>query len=203
MAFHWQKFYDKPAPESRWLRKALGFPCERGSALDLGAGTLRESRMLLEAGFGHVLAIDSSAGAAEAARQAPNSRLRFLRADFGSYHLSPNSFDLVHAKSSLFFLQAGLLARLLGSIHGGVRPGGLFVADFLGTKDSWKDRAEITCLPAEELLFLLRDWEILSFFDTEFDEADARGESKHWHFLKVIARKPLLSRGLSLVGAGL
>lgn len=60
----------------------------------------------------------------------------------------------------------------------------------MGEKDSWKNlKKHMTFLNKNEILNLLKDFDMISFEEIEEDGKTALGRIKHWHIYEVIAKK--------------
>lgn len=153
-----------------------------GVALDLGCGTGRASRFLLDLGF-DVVAVDREEEAVAALADTPAQRVLVDLAEF-----EPPPCDVVIAQFALFFLPKRDFDGLWSRIRTALRPRGLFCGQLLGPNDDWgrdgcttHDRAQVDHL----------------FAGFEFhhrDEVDRDGETvlkkpKHWHVHHIVARK--------------
>ena len=47
----------------------------------------------------------------------------------------------------------------------------------------------MTFLSKEQILYLLKDFEIIEFKENEYDGNTALGKTKHWHTFDVIEKK--------------
>ena len=67
---------------------------------------------------------------------------------------------------------------------------GYFVGNFFGIRDSWSIiKGDMTFLTEEQVLELLKSFEIIKFKEIEKDGRTGLGEMKHWHIYEVIAKK--------------
>lgn len=67
---------------------------------------------------------------------------------------------------------------------------GYFVGNFFGINDSWaKVKENMVFLSKEQILDLLKDFEIIDFQENLYDGKTALGKIKHWHIYDVIAKK--------------
>lgn len=187
----WENYHDISAPQtvSKLLLGAVPYVQRRGRALDLGAGQLEDARAMLSAGFGEVIAVDSSAASARSAKRIADPRFRFVRERFETFSFTPGSYDLVHAKNALFFCDRERWPRVFEGIRECLAPGGILAADFLGPKDDWRESPEVLCLSRHAVQAMFADWDEIQRREWEFDEPTAGGEEKHWHYWKIIARK--------------
>lgn len=163
-----------------------------GDAIDLGCGAGRGTFRLLERGL-RVTATDQSAEAIERirAKAPPDAPLSLICAPFQD--LALDSYDVVVACFSLFFLPPPEFALFWPRVKASVRPGGVFAGQFLGVNDEWKGRG-YTVHDKAAAEALLDGFEVLHFEEDEEDGSTATGEAKHWHVFHVIARAPARTR---------
>lgn len=173
-----------PHPQYRALEPYL--PAE-GDVLELGCGVGTGARWLAAKGL-RVLAVDALPEAISKAEEfSTPENLTYRCAYMQTLDLAPGSFEVVVAGFCLFFLSpedfAGFWPRLVSSL----RPGGLFVGQFLGERDDWaKDYLAQTRAEVETLL---GPFDVLQLEEVERDGKTSQGTEKHWHVFHVIARK--------------
>ena len=174
---------DDPRPT---LLDALGrFPAP-GFAVDLGAGTGRDTAELLRRGW-RVLAIDGAPEAVERLQALDGggrleTRLsRFEEADW------PRC-DLVNASFALPFCARERFPVLWRRIVDSLRPGGRFSGQLFGEHDDWAGSG-VVVQTADELAQLLSPFEVERLDEFDDDGRTAVGTPKHWHVYHVVARK--------------
>jgi len=158
-------------------------------AIEIGFGDGRETLALLEAGW-RVLAIDPAPAAAEVLQsQVPAhvaGRLEIRSVPAEDADLPP--FDLLYAGYSVPFLSADAFDRFWTAARDRLRPGGIFVVNFFGPRDSWAGREGMRFIDGDAVSRLFDGLELLAL-----DEEDEDGNSflgpKHWHVFDVIARR--------------
>lgn len=189
---NWQTYYDKhlSRPVRPLVQKAVSFCRHKDFALDLGAGTLVESKFLLDSGFRRVLAVDSSTEIEVFARGLNDERLQVLVNPFRDLVLAPESFDFITAQFALpFYGQQGFeqfFAELLGSL----KPDGVITGQLFGERDSWNlPESKLAFHTKQEALKLLSSLDIKEFEEEEKEGTTARNEIKHWHIFHFIALK--------------
>jgi trans-aconitate methyltransferase len=101
----WLEFYEitKNKPPSPLLVKAIKFVHEKDSALDLGAGALRDTKLLLQSGFQRVTSVDSEPVMIDVSKDLKDSRLNAINSTFNDLKYLSDSYDLINAQWSLPF----------------------------------------------------------------------------------------------------
>lgn len=194
---HWADYNDHQLTLGRGarplLREALELvgPGVGRTALDLGCGAGVESLALAQAGW-QVVGIDLDAAAPERfARYADPElagRVQIRVLDLSPAAALPRA-DLVHASYSLPYVGADALRRVWARVEEAVPPGGWFVGQLFGDRDSFNDGTGAQAfLRREEAEQLLAAWELLRF-DEEDEEGPSFSGPKHWHVFHVIARR--------------
>jgi membrane dipeptidase len=185
----WGRYFDLAGDDPReTLLDALACFDEPGLAVDLGAGTGRDTAELLRRGWS-VIAIDREREAIErlvALVGGPSPRLETQVARYSE--ASWPDCDLVNASFALPFTPPGELDALWERIVGSLRPGGRFCGQLFGVNDEWAGsglhahtRAEVEGMLAPFVIERLE----------EVDEVGSTviGRDKHWHLFHVVARK--------------
>ena len=175
-------------PRPTLLEAAERF-AEPGLAVDLGAGTGRDTLELLRRGW-RVLAIDGRAGGGRTAPGARRGR-RAARDARGARSSRPpgRRATLLNASFSLPFCPPALFPALWGRIVGSIVPRRTLRRPVLrratttgrGPGSIVQTRAEV------EALLEPFEVELLDEFDGE--GPTAIGKTKHWHVFHVVARK--------------
>jgi len=158
-------------------------------AVDLGCGDGKETLVLLEQGW-TVLAIDgASEGVARLLESVPPGdveRLTTKVAPFADVEL-PHA-DLVYAGFSLPFCDPADFADFWKRVVVAIRPGGLFVGNFFGPRDTWFGTPDMSFHSQVEVERLLAGFEVVSVREQDEGGFAASGP-KHWHVFHAIARK--------------
>jgi membrane dipeptidase len=174
---------DDPRPT---LLDAVARFAAPGFAVDLGAGTGRDTAELLRRGW-RVLAIDREPEAVErlSAIGAPpqlETRLgRFEDADWPACELVNASFALPLCPPQRF---PHVWRRIVDSLA----PGGRFCGQLLGDHDDWAGSG-VVVHTREELRGLLAPFEVELLDELDQDGRTAVGTRKHWHVYHLVARK--------------
>ena len=179
------------AVRRRWLDKALELIPLGTDVLDLGCGAGVPMTRALAAGR-HVTGVDISSRQIElASANVPDAT--FIRADMTSLDLPLASLDAVVAFYSLTHVPRADGPSLLESIHGWLRPGGIFLAT-MGAQDS-PDEIEQDWLGVPTFFShygAKRNRELIGNAGFELDEAVVEEEPEDRHgalFLWVVARR--------------
>lgn len=188
----WETYYKHHATRAprEFLVKAVSFSKSKEIALDLGAGTLIESKFLLDSGFKKVVVVDKSPEIKKFAEAINDERLEVLINPFQDLVLEQEKYDLITAQYALpFYGQKGFedfITRLISSL----KPEGVFTGQFFGNKDGWNTPGtSLAFQTAEEARTLLKGLKIEEFVEEDKDGMTAAGEAKHWHVFHFIAVK--------------
>jgi membrane dipeptidase len=157
-----------------------------GLAVDLGAGTGRDTAELLRRGW-RVVAIDREEHAVErlsAIAAPPQLETRLAR--FEDAEWPP--CELVNSSFALPFSPPREFPRLWQRIVDSLKPGGRFCGQLFGDHDDWAGSGVVVHTPDElGALFAPFEVERLDVFDE--DGRTAVGTRKHWHVYHLVARK--------------
>lgn len=191
------------------MRQASGSFADK-TALEIGAGNMIETKALLDAGFGHVIATDITDGAENAAASLQMDvndfghdveRLEFLKVaneELGD-HLEPHSIDLAVAYLSLQFAPPEDFARLWEALKASLKPGGKLAVILVGDRDDWAQKTladgsraykKMNFHSREDIEKLLTGFEGAEVREEEEDGKTHDGVAKHWHTFYVEAQKP-------------
>lgn len=174
-------------------------PKSLGHALDLGAGSMNDTKYFLGCGFRQVTALDACDDAekyaAEVARQKWKGSFQFEKSFFADFEYGFERFDLVHANYSLPFHGRTGFTELIKAILDSLKVGGIFSTVFFGPNDGFRQsKPGLAYLTEGEVSALLQGLEVLLFKSSEFDGhacAGSERKPKHWHTHRVIARRTL------------
>lgn len=175
-------------PPSADVIKAVDFVQEKNMALDFGAGSLRNSRYLLDQGF-KVTAVDRDPLMLKIATELTNPKLETHVTNFLDFNFPKDEYDLIVAKNTLPFEIPERFPELWERLKSSLKPNGIFVGSFFGPHDTWATtHPDMTFLSREEVEGLLKDFETLKIKEWQEDETDIQGNLKHWHVTDTIAR---------------
>ncbi len=188
----WQTYYNQhlSRPPRPIVVRAVSYCKNKEKALDIGAGTLVESKFLLDSGFSKVVALDSSPEIEDFTKGINDHRLEVKISSFQDLELLPQSYDLITAQYALPFYGPKDFSEFIGKIISSLRDGGVFVGQFFGERDGWNNgKKDMAFQTKEEAQDLLKDLNLVEFVEEEKDGKVASGEGKHWHVFHFIVVK--------------
>ncbi|MCW5943748.1 MAG: class I SAM-dependent methyltransferase [Fimbriimonadaceae bacterium] len=158
-----------------------------GLAVDLGCGTGKSCLHLLDRGY-RVLAVEPhpTARAKLIARLPPGAPVEVVADRFQEMTIPP--CEAVVAVLSLFFMARSESDAFWPEIVAALLPGGLFIGQILGVRDSWVADG-CAAYTAEEARALFDAFEVLDWEEAERNSVTVQGEPKHWHVFHVVARR--------------
>lgn len=187
----WKSYVEqtKEKPPRPLLVEALQYVKIKNNALDVGSGSLNDSRFLIREGFAFVNAIDQAPVAQEISTSLPKDKFRYIISKIEDIELFPETYDLITAQFSLPFISPDLFEVTFAKLLSSLKKEGIFSGQFFGINDGWKDYTGMTFLSKEKALELLTGLELLHFRETEKEDKTAAGNSKHWHIFDFIVKK--------------
>lgn len=190
----WKQFFEetKHSPPRKHLKKAVEFLDARETALDLGAGPLRDVKYLLEIGFKEVIAVDSEEFVKYFATELSEPRLKVHIKTFAEYEFPEQYFDLINAQYSLPFAEKESFNYMFRNLQNSLKPKGIFAGTFFGVEDGWnKPRGKANVFHSiEELEQMFKGWKILVWEEEKLKDSVVGGDIKDWHRFHIIAQKP-------------
>ncbi len=189
---NWKEFSDRTKDKSPrdLVQKAVKYIRDpnKGRALDVGGGGLRDTKFLLSLGF-DVTVIDSSPYLQETINELEGRKPHFANVKFDEYEFKQNNYDLVNAMCALPFNGKETFKQVFRSIKKSLKVNGILSANLYGSHDVRNTQdTSIIFHTKEEVLNLLVGMDILFFEEKEYD-TEVNGESKHWHIFYFIAKK--------------
>lgn len=177
----------KSAPPNKLVKNALYYVKNKDSALDIGAGSLRDSHFLAASGFQSVTAIDKE-------EQDPdNKEIDFIHASIQDFDFTADTYDLVVAVNSLPFLSDADFDAVFSKITESLKKDGVLCITLFGVNDKWnnpKKKERMNFHSKEEVLSLLKNFsEIKTFIEEEREGLTINKERKQWHLFRIIAVK--------------
>lgn len=161
-----------------------------GFALDLAAGEGRDTLELLKRNW-RVVATDGHADAFSfLLKRVPEDQRSYLTTvvvDFEKMNIP--DVDLVNASFALPFCAPAHFPKLWKNIVEAIAPGGRFAGQFFGDRDSWATMPGRSHHSREEVMELLKDFEIEMMREEERDDPPEMRKPKHWQIFHVVAKK--------------
>jgi membrane dipeptidase len=183
----WRRYFEAVGTDPRPTLLAAAARFDRpGLAVDLGAGTGRDTAELLRRGW-RVVAIDREQEAIARLRRltGDSDRLETQVARFEEAAWAP--CDLVNASFALPFTPPASFDGLWRRIVDSLRPGGRFSGQLFGERDEWA--GGLLAHTRSEVERLLAPFEVELLDEVEEDGTTVVGDRKHWHLFHVVARK--------------
>ena len=162
---------------SKNLGMFVGALPSRAAVLDLGCGTGRETRTLIDCGL-NVTAVD---GSPEMAREAEKRTGRSVRVQLFEELNDIEAFDGIWANASLLHVPRADLAQVFGAVYRALKPNGLLFASFKSGDQEGRDKLGryYNYLNRDEIEAHLRNagaWTSLELNESRgkgYDEADS------------------------------
>jgi len=178
----------KERPPAKLLVKALEYVQNREKALDLGSGSLKDSKYLLELGF-DVTAVDKRNGCDDDALL-KNEKLHYHIKSFEDFDFENNHFDVINAMYSLPFINQDNFDNVFNNIKMSLKVGGVFCGQFFGKNDSWNiNDGKMSFHDEADIRYKLKGFDIKIFEEVQEDGTTMLGKPKHWHVFHVVAKK--------------
>ncbi len=159
-----------------------------GLAVDVGAGTGRDTAELLRRGWS-VIAIEREPEAIDRLLALVGPASKRLETRVASFtEVAWPECDLVNASYSLPFCPPGEFEAFWRRIVDSLRPGGRFCGQLFGVHDEWAGTG-LVALTRAEVERLLEPFEVEMLDEVDQAGSTATGGWKHWHLFHVVARK--------------
>ena len=159
-----------------------------GLAVDLGAGTGRDTLELLRRGW-RVIAIDGQREAIERIVELAGPDAERLEGRVGRFEEAEwPTCRLVNASFALPLTPPAEFPALWQRIVDSLEPGGRFSGQLFGDRDEWA-RTGLVVKTRAEVEELLRPFELERFEEFEQEGQTVVGKTKQWHLFHVVARK--------------
>jgi len=187
----WKRYHDAviEGPNSLTV-SALDYVHNRESALDIGAGNLRDARLLVDKGFKRVIAVDSS----EISLDYPHDGIDLHIARIQDFEMGENQHDLVVACNVLFFLGIEEIQDLFTQVLTSLRSGGVFACNVLGMRDEiFSADGRRVFFTVNSLLDLIHGCYVIGIGEREGEgrspSAPPDSPLKHYHTMNLMVRK--------------
>jgi membrane dipeptidase len=185
----WSRYYRRAGFDARpTLLDAVERFAAPGLAVDLGAGTGRDTLELLRRGW-RVVSIDGEAEAVNKIVRLAGPDASRLEAVVGRYESTMwPACDLLNASYAIPFCPPVRFPAVWGRIVDAIAPGGRFAGQFFGPNDDWA-RTGLLIHSRAEVEQLLEPFEIETLHEEDAEGTTTVGVTKHWHLFHVVARK--------------
>lgn len=167
------------------LARAIEKAPDKEAALDLGAGPLKETKVLLNAGFRRVIIVDSEADVAHRVSKLGDERTEMHLSSFEDFEFPPSRFSLINAVKSLPFIPPRRFRPVFEKMKASLKPGGILAGNLFGTGHAFAGNTGMTFFPdIESVRALFQGMEV----EIEEVKVDDPGKT-HRHVFNFIARK--------------
>lgn len=156
------------------------------TAIDLGCGAGNDTEFLISKGF-KVTAIDINEQVKSIlkSRNLNSENLNIIIDDFSKIDLPKT--DLVNAHFSMHYVKENFDEFLENLLKNVINPDGVFIGNFLGKEDDWKESH--TTVEKEKLLEYFNDFNIFYFSEEKYYQDATSKKNKFWHVYTVIGQK--------------
>lgn len=180
----------KESPPSETLKKALDFVTNKGSALDLGAGGLKDTKHFLKLGFDSVTVVDSEPNVGLAVDELSSDKVAYIGSPYDSYDFPEDKFDIINAQYSIPFNHPDTFSEMFTRLKKSLKKNGIFVGQFFGENDEWNNTdTEMSFHTKSEVEELLAGLEIIELKEENRNSRLTSGTPKRWHLFNVIAKR--------------
>ncbi len=187
----WKEYIDKTKdkPASTLLKEALTQITNKDYVLDLGAGSLRDTKYLVEFGFKNIDVVDSSPETALIAKTLHSKIIKVHTLTFTDFEYTKNKYDLISAQYSLPFNGKEDFFTMWNRLIKSLKPGGIFVGQFFGERDEWKNDKNLIFHKNREIEDMFKDFVFIKKIEEKGIRATALAADKYWHVFHIIAKK--------------
>jgi len=188
----WKSYIEKTKnnPPRPLLLKALEKIELKESALDLGAGSLNDSKYLIHFGFKNVTAIDKTSCPKEILEEIVSKKFTYIISDFESHKFPKNKYNLISAQYSLPFIKKNMFQEVFNNIVESLKKEGIFTGQLFGNRDEWNDgKDDMSFHTIKESKELLSSFEFIIFEEKEYNHVLVNNKPKHWHIFDFIIKK--------------
>ena len=187
MLNRWKKYHQntKDREPSKLLLEALRYVKSKDQALDLGAGALVESKLLLEENFNEVTAVD-----VVPFENLDDIRFHFIQSTFEDFDFPKDTFDIVNANLALPFTKPETFDKVWSGMINSMVKGGVFSGQLFGINDEWnKSNPEMTFHTKDQVDELLDGFSVKKLEEIEKETPLVSDGNKYWHIFAIIAEK--------------
>lgn len=186
----WFNYYEKTkkleVPDL--LLEGLKYVKDKNEAIDIGAGSLRDTKFLLDQGF-KVTALDNSYLLPKQAEGLPGNKLVLANCSFEDFNFPEDQYDFAVSMLSLFFIKPENFNTVFDKIKKSLKTNSILSVSFAGEKSTVANANNGTTHKKEEIEGLLSDMEIINITETLAEELLVSGYPATKHTFAVIAKK--------------
>lgn len=194
----WSDYYKITAknPPSKLLVEAVSHVKNKNKALELGAGTNKDSKFLISEGFQNITAIDKDIDSKNNFIELLENidlegKFGFQICSIEDFNFEDDSYDIVSAQRAMpFIANKNTLFEVMEKIKLSLKQDGIFAGHFFGINDTWcKEGKLMTFLNREEVESIVKGVRLIKLKEYEEDSQTAKGTPHHWHIFEVIFAK--------------
>lgn len=171
-------------------KKSLTWLHNKKTALDIGGGSLNDSKYLLEKGF-CVDVVDIEHDSFKISKKIKNKKLNMFLGRVEDFDMGNDRYDLVIANYVLPFVQSNKISQVMQNIYKSLREEGIFCGVFFGHNDFFRKNSEITFSTKKQVLNKINMYEILYF--AEVEKKSKNYNLKNYHSFEFIVKKRVLN----------
>lgn len=187
----WKEYLNKTTnkPANPLLTEALINISNKSYALDLGAGSLRDTKCLAEFGFRNIDAVDSCPETALIAKIPHSEVVKIHTMTFNDFKYKKNKYDLINAHYSLPFHGRKNFFKLWNRIIKSLKINGVFVGQFFGEEDEWRSDPNLIFHNNQQINHMFKNFTIIKQEEEKRTRSTTLGNNKYWHVFHIIAKK--------------
>jgi hypothetical protein len=182
----WSGYYQKVSAPNRLMVGAFieHVRC-RDAALDLGAGNLRDSKLLQRLGFKRIVAVDSS----------PESRtflvpgIELQETPIERYRPEINTFSFAFSCHTLFLLKPSQVYTVFERVWYGLQKDGVFACNLMGPNADWVKTNQAHGFEEAGIDRLAEPFEILRQSRYQGTKPGMSGKVRYWDIWELVLRK--------------
>lgn len=158
--------------------------------LDLGCGSLRNSKFLFNSGF-VVDAVDKDPDVknyTEFFKNRPKGLFNLKITDYLKLDLEVKKYDIVVAQNSLSFNTKTEVRKMINKIYRALKTGGFFAGNLYGLKDFRVEKGNMSFYTEDGVISSMSKFKIEKMNEAE-GNTEENGRSTHWHTFEFVAKK--------------
>lgn len=189
----WKEFITKTKklPPRKLLKDSLKYVKNFKNSLDIGAGGLRDTRLLLR-NFDQVDILDSAEETKYLCEKLRRKNFKVYIKDFSNFKYQQDKYDLINAQFSLPFININKFNETIENIKSSLNKNGVLVGNFFGYKDAWNngEHKDINFHHVEDAQQIFSKFKKILIREKEYNKkAITNGEVEKWHVIEFIIQK--------------